>query len=171
MTKPDLNNLHSDFIPPGVLSKNYQAEEITDLNDILQSVLDKYTVDQEKGFIFRFDKLPFAFGSKEHYTCLFEALISMIISHPPFNSKLFLYVRCTEEKRDEEIMDLTLTGGSSLYKIDIYSNITTDKNWELGYQNKLAECALEATKNSGSFSFSPISNTGCLFSVTLPGKI
>ena len=171
MTKPNLNNINGNFIPPEVLSNNLQASEITDLNEILQSVLDKYSVEQQNNFICRFDKLPLVYGDREHYICLFDALISMIISHPPHNSKLFLYVRCAEAKEDNEIIDLRPIAGTILCKIDIYSNITTDKNWEVVYQNKLTECALQATKNSGSFSFSPISNTGCLFSVTLPGKI
>jgi hypothetical protein len=94
----------------------------------------------------------------------------MIISHPPVNSKLFLYVKCAEEKQEDDVIDLQLTEEHSFCKIDIYSNINTDKDWETSYQSKLAECALQASKIEGSFSFFPISNTGCLFSVTLPVK-
>lgn len=171
MTTPNLDNIQDKFIPPEVLSNNWQVEEAIDLNEILRSVLDKYAAYQEKGFIFRSEKLPLVSGNIQNYTCLFDTLMSMIISHPPVNSKLFLYVRCAEEKQDNDVIDLRIPEGSSLYKIDIYSNITTDKNWEVVYQHKLTECALGATKSSGSFSFSPISNTGCLFSVILPGKI
>ena len=95
----------------------------------------------------------------------------LVVNHPPANSKLFLYVKCVREKVDSDVMDLRIAGGSALYKIEIYSNITTDKNWEIMYQDKLAECSLQATNISGSLSFSPIVNTGCLFSLMLPGKI
>ena len=117
------------------------------------------------------DSLPLVNGNQEYITCLFDTLMSMVFSHPPGNSKLFLYVKCFPETVDSDVMDLRVKADSTLFKIEIYSNITTDKNWEILYQEKLAECSLQATNMSGSFSFSPITNTGCLFSLTLPGKI
>ena len=168
MINPDLNKVNGNFISTGVYSGNLQPEEVTDLDEVFRDVLNKYTV--EKGIIFRLDKLPSVNGNREHVRFLFDALISMVVNHPPANSKLFLYVKCSPEKVDSDIMDLRLAPGNALYKIDVYSNITTDKNWEMLYLEKLKECALEATKISGNFSFSPIMNTGCLFSLTLPGK-
>ena len=169
MTKPDLNSVNGNFISTGVLSSSWQTEEITDLNEIFRNVLDKYIL--ERGIIFRLDRLPLVNGNQEYVTCLFDTLMSMVFSHPPGNSKLFLYVKCFPETVDSDVMDLRVKADSTLFKIEIYSNITTDKNWEILYQDKLAECSLQATNMSGSFSFSPITNTGCLFSLTLPGKI
>ena len=170
MTRPNLDNIHNKFIPPEVLSNNWQSEELTDLNEVIRSVMEPYSTEHEKQYIFRSDKLPVVLGKEENYMCMFSTLVSMIMDHPPVNSKLFLYVRCAEEKQDDDIIDLRINEAVVLYKIDIYCNITTDKNWELAYQHKMSECALEITKNKGSFSFAPISNTGCLFSVTLPEK-
>jgi hypothetical protein len=170
LIKPHINNLNGNLIPPEILSNNFQVKEIADLNEVLRFVLDKYTSGEDKNFIFRLDKMPLVFGNKEQYACLFDTLMSMIISHPPVNSKLFLYVKCAEEKQDDDVIDLQLTEENPFCKIDIYSNINTDKDWEASYQRKLAECALQASKIRGSFSFFPISNTGCLFSVTLPVK-
>jgi hypothetical protein len=169
LTKPDLNNVNGNFISTAVLSSNWQIEEVADLNEIFRNVLNKYVLD--RGIIFRLDKLPLINGNHEYVTCLFDTLMSMVVNHPPVNSKLFLYIKCIPEKVDSDVMDLRVTGGSALYKIEIYSNITTDKNWEMSYQEKLAECSSQATNISGSLSFSPITNTGCLFSLTLPGKI
>jgi len=170
LIEPLLNNLNGNLIPTEIFSNNFQVKEIADLNEVLHYVLGKYTISEDKNFIFRFDKMPLVFGNNEQYTSLFDALMSMIISHPPVNSKLFLYVKCAEEKQENDRMDVQLTGEHSFCKIDIYSNINTDKNWVATYQSKLAECALQASKIRGSFSFFPISNTGCLFSVTLPVK-
>lgn len=169
MTKPDLNNANGNLVSAGILSNNWQTEEITDLNEIFRNVLNQYILEQ--GIIFRLDKLPMVNGNQEYVTCLFDALISMVVNHPPANSKLFLYVKCSREKVDNDIIDLSVTDGTSLFKIEVYSNITTDKNWETLYKDKLEDCSLQATKISGRFSFSPITNTGCLFSLTLPGKI
>ena len=95
----------------------------------------------------------------------------MIVSHPPQGSKLYLYVKCFPETVDDDVMDLRVDAQTAIYKIEIYSNITTDKEWEMLHQAKLAECNLQAAKVKGRFSFSPVVNTGCVFSLTLPGKI
>lgn len=169
MTNPDLNKLNGNFISAGVLSSSWQAGEVVDLNDVFRNVLHKYSL--TGGIIFRCDKMPLVEGSPENYSCLFDALLSMIVSHPPVGSKLFLYIKCFPEMVDSDVMDLLVKGDYSRYKIEIYSNITTDKNWEMLYQAKLAECKSQSAKVSANFLFSPIANTGCLFSLTLPGKI
>jgi hypothetical protein len=169
--KPLVNSLSDKSSVPEVLTKTLQPGSGVDLNEVLSSVLENYCTAQPNNCIFRFDNLPFVIGTKEHFTRLFNALIFMITSHPPINSKLFLYVKCTEQKWDNEIIDLGVSTGKTLYKIDLYTNITTDENWETLYHSSLEECTLLTAQNNGSFSFYPISNTGCLFSVLLPGKI
>ena len=82
-----------------------------------------------------------------------------------------MYIKCNEEVKQSDVIDLRLTGELKIYKIDYYTNITTTPEWEANYQSKLEECASLASQNGGSFSFYPISNTGCLFSIVLPGKI
>ena len=170
MTKPHLDNVTGTPIIPLIFSGAPQDQEKSDLNEILRSVVEKYKGDAHKNFILRFDDLPMVIGAKENFICLFDALICMVISHPPVHSKLFLYIKCIEEKQEEEIIDLSATE-EKIYRINFFSNITTDGYWEEANKTRLSECALQATKNGGNFSFFPISNTGCLFSVILPGKI
>jgi hypothetical protein len=143
--------------------------EYIDLNEILLSAVQKYS-EEMKNLIFRYDKLPVAYGSKNQFTQLVDALVCMIINHPPSNSKLFLYIKSEEQVNDSEVIDLRLHEGMKWYKIDFYTNIHTDEEWKKIYTEKLAECSL-ISQNGNDFSFFPISNTGCLFSVTLPGKI
>lgn len=169
MTKPYINSVNGNFISKGILSGNWQAQEIADLDQIFRNVLSAHTVNG--GIIFRCDKLPLSPGNPEYFTCLFDAIISMIVSHPPFGSKLFLYVKCFPEVLDSDVMDLRENENDAPFKIEIYSNITTDKDWEMSYQAKLADCNVQSTRVSGNFSFTPIANTGCLFSLTLRGKI
>jgi hypothetical protein len=169
LTKTHLNNKSNKFVLPEIVD-DWHPEEI-DLNEVVRSICYKYSIDQQKNFILRFDKLPIAGGNKDHFQCLFDGLIEMIVNHPPVNSKLFLYIKCTEQPGDAEIIDLRLTAETKLYKIDLYTNITTNEHWELLHKNKLNECSSLAIQNGGSISFSPISNTGCLFSLILSGKI
>jgi hypothetical protein len=169
LTKPNIKSANGNVLATGMLSGNEQGEKRADLNDIFRNVLENYTVD--RGIIFRCDKLPIVKADPEYFSCLFDALVSMITAHPPVGSKLFLYIKCFPEKLDDDIIDLSKEGKETLYRIEIYSNITTDENWEMLYKARLADCKLQATKISGHFSFSPITNTGCLFSLTLRGKI
>lgn len=171
MTTSPINNLAGKLISPQFIFSAATDQEQIDLNDILRTVLEKYKEAEHKNFILRFDILPFVTGSKDQFICLFDALIKMIISHPPDKSKLFLYVKCSRQNLEEDIIDLSLNKESAMYRIDFYSNITTDAQWEVDYNATLSDCAMQANKNGGNFSFSPISNTGCLFSLILPGKI
>lgn len=170
MIKPHINKITDNFIPPNLPAPGGQAGDV-DLNEILRSVLNKYIITQEQNFILRFDNLPLVTGNKDHFDCLFDSLISMIVDHPPLNSKLFLYIKCEASTPDNEIIDLQLAPAQQLYKIDFYTNINTDEQWKSSFNTKITECADLAKNNSGSFSFFPISNTGCIFSIVLPGKI
>ena len=171
MTQPRLNNLTESFIPHEALNNKGQHENDVDLNDVLQFVLEKYRNTRQNDFIMRFDTLPLVEGNKDHFVQMFDSILFMITSHPPVNSKLFLYIKCSEEKQNAEVMDLRKTADKPLLKIDFFTNIHTDDNWQQIYESRLAECYLRATQNGGSFAFYPISNTGCLFSVLRPGKI
>ena len=169
MTQPHIDTIITNtLVSPQIVPDN--EEEVFDLNEALITLMQKYSDEDHKNFIVRFDNLPVVFGNKDHLTCILDALISMITSHPPNNSKLFLYVNCAEEKLDNEIVDLNTEPEKKLYKIDFYTNINTDEHWKAIYNSKLSECSLLGTQVGGKFSFYPISNTGCLFSVLLQGK-
>jgi hypothetical protein len=110
-------------------------------------------------------------GKEEIFLHLFSELISMILNHPPQNSKLFLYITCNEQAPDTDIIDLRLKESFKLFKIDFHTNITSDDQWINLYKANLAKCSLLVQQGCSSFSFFPICNTGCLFSISLPGKI
>lgn len=166
MTEP-LINISDSLIPP---QNSPGVALAVDLNEILQAVCNRYIIEQGKDFILRFENLPLVQGSEQVFQKLFDSIASMVLNHPPYKSKLFLYVACKEQIEDE-IMDLRLTDAIRLYKIDFYSNIITDQQWIEQYGSTLNECDLIARQSSGSFTFFPICNTGCLFSISLPGKI
>jgi hypothetical protein len=163
-----VNNFSDKFTNSQVPEGNEQPN--VDLNDVVQTICSKYTA-VGKSFILRSDKLPHMNGNKENFMYLFSELISMIVNHPPQNSKLFLYITCKEQPQDEEVIDLRLTGDVKMYTIDFHTNITSEKQWMNLYKNKLDECSVIIQQNGGSFSFFPICNTGCLFSISLPAKI
>jgi hypothetical protein len=168
LLQPQENNLSDTFITSKGSQENDQLN--VDPNDIVQIICSRY-ITTGKNFILRSDKLPHISGNKETFTRLFDELISMIINHPPQNSKLFLYITCKEQPQDEEVIDLRFAGDIKMYTIDFHTNITSDDQWIIFYKNKLEEYSVFIRQSGGSFSFFPICNTGCLFSISLPGKI
>lgn len=169
-TQPPLNNDLSIAAFGKHSFVNFYPEEEIDLNEALHSALQKQTADKNVLSILRSDKLPLVCGHRENIVRMLDAISFMIINHPPLNSKLFLYVKCEQEPPEHEVLNLRLTPGERLYQLFFHTNITTDENWKLIYQEQLATCAVIAEENRGSFNFHTISNTGCLFSLILPGK-
>ena len=171
-TKPPMSNrTHGTSSQPVVKGGQYIEEDIS-LNQVFQSGLKKHATEQQKTLsIVRSDKLPSVCGRREQFQQLLDMMIEMIISYPPSGSKLFLYVKCEAEERNPEILDLRLTEGSQMHTLYFYTNITTDDRWKMICKDRLAECAVIAEQNKARFSFYPISNTGCIFSLALPGKI
>ena len=170
--KPSMNNILTGTSSPAFLSVHQGMKQEVDLNQVFQSGMQKHVTHEKKTLsIVRSDKLPVVSGQKEQFVELLDMMIEMIISYPPAGSKLFLYVKCDVEERDPEIMDLSLSKDFRLCTLYFYTNITTDDRWKMMYKDRLAQCAIIAAENQGKFSSYAISNTGCLFSLTLPGKI
>jgi hypothetical protein len=168
LIQPHVNNLSGKFVS---LQDSQDSEQLdVDLNEIVQTICNRYTT-TGKSFILRSDRLPHVNANKEALILLFSELISAIINHPPQNSKLFLYITCRGQPQDADVMDLRLAGNFKMYLIDLHTNITSDELWMNLYKNKLEECSVMTQRIGGSFSFFPICNTGCLFSISLPGKI
>ena len=164
---------HTNNIPDKLISsqdpeKNDQYD--VDLNQVLETVCNGF-IAEGKSFILRSDKLPHVLGDEEVFLHLFKELVAMILNHPPQNSKLFLYVTCREDNPDEDVIDMRLTGDIRLFRTNFYTNITSDDQWTDLYKEDLAANSLLVEQNGGNFSFFPICNTGCLFSISLPGKI
>jgi hypothetical protein len=148
-----------------------QLIEAVNLTEIFQIALQKHlSVSDRNSIISRLDKLPVVNGNKEQLLLLCNNIITMINRPVQGNSKLFLYIRC-EEQQDKEIMDLRADNGFKMYSICLFTNMSTDENWMLLHKEKLEECALLVQKNKGSFQYNLITDSGCLFSLTFPGKL
>lgn len=171
MNEPVLPSLNNNL---GVLghklsvSGNVGGEEWIDMNQVLRQSLQKNASGGIKEqLILRIDPLPLVRCNAQQYTVMLDALVQMIVLQPPVNSKLYLYIKCEEEKIDTP----DVKRKSPIYKISFYTNIVTDEHWKKLYRNKLIEYSNTFTDKERIFSFHEISNSGCLFSINLPGKI
>lgn len=145
------------------------ADETVALDDILKQVFKEEKIGlQHLQAIVRCDALPQVAGSASQLTSLIRCIIKMILNHPPDGTKLFLYVKCSKARvEDEQVKAL----GFSTYEINFHTNIRGDEHWQRQYAGELAACHDICQGFAGSLVVHPITNTGCLFTVTLPGKI
>jgi hypothetical protein len=100
---------------------------------------------------------------------VFDDLLNMILNQSLPPSKQFLYVDCEEEVTD--VIDMSLSEGMKRHIIKFHTNITTHDNWKLLNSKVLMNCKQILSRHSGNLVVNDISSTGCLFSVSLPGKI
>ncbi len=151
------------------LPKKY-SNALLDLNIVLKESLKKVQSEVHKlQLIVRCESLPKIKADREEATKLFDDLLRMILNHPPQTSRLFLYVDCEEDSGD--VMDMTLEEGFKRYIIKFHTNVTTHGNWKLINSQSLMNCRQILSGYNGNLAVNEISKTGCLFSLSLQGKI
>lgn len=157
-------------------NRNYQTLEkdflpaLLSLNEVLQESLKKAQAQVDRAqLIVRCESLPWVLAERSEMIRLFDDLISMILNQPPNTTRLFLYVDCEED--NNEIIDLTVKSGFKNYLIKFHTNITTHEHWKLVNNQTLSNCKQILSRLGGNLVVHDVSSTGCLFSLTLPGKI
>jgi hypothetical protein len=140
------------------------------LNEILQVSLKKAQVQVDKAkLIVRCETLPTIKADRDEMVKLFDGLLGMILNSGPENSRLFLYIDCEEDSSD--VVDMTIDPSLKRYFIKFHTNVIAHDKWKLVNSEALIACRQLLSKHSGNLAVNDISNSGCLFSVWLPGKI
>lgn len=146
------------------------SKTMMDLGEMFRESMKKYQAGPFKdSIIIRCETLPVIEGSKDQITQLFDNLVSMIFRYPPSGSKLFLYIDCDEMEPEK------VKGGKSTnvkeYTIKFHTNISTNDTWKKENEGLIASCGQLVLAQKGTFGVNNINNTGCLFSLTFPGKL
>lgn len=146
------------------------SENLLDLNTVLKESLKKAQAEVDHlQLIVRCESLPHVRADRDGMVRLFDNLLGMILTHPPQTSRLFLYVDCEEETDD--VIDMNLEEGFKRYIIKFHTNVTTHDNWKLVNSQTLINCRQKLSEYNATLAANEISKTGCLFSLSLPGKI
>lgn len=149
---------------------NPSPQHLISLNDVFRECITKAqaTVDSLH-IIVRCEDLPKVRGNYNEVSKLFNLLLKMIFSHPPPNSKLFLYVVCTAQHT--EVQDPLLQNGYKRYLIKLQTNIDTSRGWQMANDHAIAICKnILSEELNGNLVVNSVSSTACLFSISLPGK-
>lgn len=151
------------------LPKKY-PDSLLDLNTVLQESLKKAQVRVDHlQLVVRCESLPQIKADHDEMVKLFDDLLGMILNHPPQASRLFLYVDCEENSND--VIDMNVEKGFEPYIIKFHTNVTTHDNWKLVNGQTLVKCRQILSKYNATLAVNEISKTGCLFSLSLQGKI
>src|SRR4051812_45513569 len=138
------------------------------LNDVVREALRR--VDgllTRDNLIVRCDELPQVWGTREELKQVFDTLIDVILASAS-RSRLFLHVGCAEVQLEGK--QPSATNNMKRYLIRIQTNTNTDKSWKDRHRNALDRCEQSLSRLDGTMSVNPVSNTGCLFTLTVPGK-
>ncbi|MGZ3975597.1 MAG: hypothetical protein ACXVMI_15110 [Flavisolibacter sp.] len=155
----NFNTLENKYIP-----------EFLSLNQVLQVSLKKAQaqVDRVK-LIVRCETLPHVKAAQDDMVRLFDGLLGMILNSGQGNPRLFLYIDCEEDTSD--LIDMNLGPDLKRYFIRFQTNIVAHDNWKLVNSQSLIGCRQILSRHNGNLAVNDISSSGCLFSVSLPGKI
>jgi hypothetical protein len=139
-----------------------------DLNAVVSEALHQLQPSiQRSNVIVRCEQLPVTEGNEAALLHLFHDLIQLIIQHPPVGSKLFLFIDCTASQADEQ----PPSADARFYTIKFHTNIATSDEWRVSHQDVLSKSQQVLTEHHGEFAVRLNNSAGCLFSITLPGKL
>jgi hypothetical protein len=143
--------------------------ERLNLNELMQQALHAFqTGGKHLNLIIRCESLPHIEGNKAQVSKLFANLLQTIVPFPPRGNKLFLYIDCEEQNKD---IDAVLTNGHKRFLIQFYTNIITNESWKRINKPVLVSCEQIVAQLNASLTVNDIKNTGCLFSISLLGKL
>ncbi|HYK57423.1 MAG TPA: hypothetical protein VEV15_13230 [Flavisolibacter sp.] len=154
-----------------VVSVPESYSEQINLNDTLRQALQQRLQYEKKNsdIIIRCDNLPVVETDRKKIVGVFDDIVQMIVSHPPNGTRLFLYVNCAEENTGMTGFDLVKR--NKRYKVNFHTNISTDEAWKKAHEKTIAGCKAVLAQYGAGFTVKDIKSTGCLFSISLLGKM
>jgi hypothetical protein len=139
------------------------------LNDIFKESMRKILAEHSTlKIITRCENLPRIRGNSQDVVVLFEELIRMIITDKNVPAELYLYIDCAEVN---QMQSIHVSEGFKTYTVKFRTNISQTKNWEEENDAALKKCRKIVSDHNAIFLVNSSNQNGCLFSITLPGKI
>lgn len=136
------------------------------INTALQKALLQLQTEERSKVILRCDDLPIIPGAEEDFEKIFFVLLHLIFHKKNDVPQLFLHIHCLQEENSS-----LAANEEKWFTIQFKTNITPDVEWLETNNHRINEVAAILQKNKGTLVVSQLKSSGCIFSVSLPGKI
>lgn len=142
-------------------------QEKVSLNEVMQQSLQRFQLGRNSDVIIRCENLPDIEIDRNEIGEIFNDILNMIINFPPAGNKLFLHVDCEEERIESDDPALA----KKVFNIHFHTNCRADDKWKLDHRQTIEKCATLLAQYHAGFTVNEIKAAGCLFSISLPGKM
>jgi hypothetical protein len=150
------------------LTEQNPHKEVISLNDVVRQVLKQQVEVRSTQLVMRCQSLPVVEAYPQQLSEAFQLLLYTILPQKWREGKLFLHIDCEEVNKD---VDAVLTQGYKRYLVHIHTNITTSPEWITANKASMEKCSDLLENMDASFTLNEVLNTGCLFSISLLGKL
>jgi hypothetical protein len=135
-------------------------------NVVLQKILQSLDAEDRSKIVLRCDDLPLVAGDEKDLEDLFRGLLQMILQKKGEVPTLFLHISCAADEQP-----LPATTASRFFTIQFNTNIVPSTDWFAVNQERLNKFEAVVTQCKGSLVTNAFKSSGCIFSVSLPGKV
>lgn len=135
------------------------------INVVLKNVLQNLEPEERAKIVLRCDDLPVAIGEEGAFVQLFRGLLQMILQKKDEVPTLFLHISCTGGEKT-----LLAHKAAEAYTVQFNTNIIPCTAWFEKNKERLNELSALLLQNNGRLSVNQFKASGCIFSVSLPGK-
>lgn len=146
---------------------NFDQIEKVNLNETMQQSLQHYQKGRNSNIVIRCESLPVIEGDGRNMAKAFDDIIRIIVNHPPAGSKLFLHIDCEEERIENDDPELA----KKVFTIHFHTNCQADGSWKIAHGKTIENCSTLLAQYGASFTMNNIKASGCLFSISLLGKM
>ena len=140
-------------------------EKLVNINEVLKNVLQSLDPEERAKIVLRCDDLPMAVGDETVFTHLFRNLLQMILQKKDEVPTLYLHISCAGGEKT-----LPANSKAEAYTVQFNTNIIPSTEWFEKNKERLNELSALLLQNNGSLSVNQFKASGCIFSVSLPGK-
>ncbi|HEV7331337.1 MAG TPA: hypothetical protein VGN63_09885 [Flavisolibacter sp.] len=131
----------------------------------MKNVLQSLPPEEKGKIVLRCDDLPLVKGDEATLENLFQGLLQMILQKKEEVQTLFLHISCTaDEKTPME------KAGTRFFTTQFNTNIIPCTAWFERNKGRLDELSAMVAQSNGSLAVNQFRSSGCIFSVSLPGK-
>ena len=153
-------------VPPAPERTVAAGRKLVNTNAVLQRTLQRLSAEERSTIALRCDELPVLEGNEEDFESVFSGLLQLILQEKKNLATLFLHIHCTSEEIDPKAQQ-----GLKQISIQFNTNVTPCADWLEQNDQQFNEVAGILQTYGGNLLLNQLKNSGCTFSVSLPGKL